>query len=92
MFVATDTNLQSAEFVCLVSRKKSKALWRSTLFVCGAQAELLLAGSYLSNKGRKVCRFLCRNRAVPEPACDLWNMLIRLVPPHDRSDVNKRCA
>lgn len=64
LFAATDTNPQSGEFVCLVKKgkkeeEKSKALWRSTLFVCGAQAELSLAASYLSDLGRKACGFLC---------------------------------
>lgn len=26
---------------------------------------------------------------MPEPACDLWKVLIRLIPPHERQDVDK---
>lgn len=62
LFAVTDTNLQSGEFVCLVKKKeekkkkkKNQRLSESTLFVCGAQAELSLGASYLSNLGRKAC-------------------------------------
>lgn len=70
-------------------REKNQRLSESTLFVCGAQAELSLAASYFSNLGRKACKYTCRNRAVPEPACDLWKVLIRLIPPHERQDVDE---
>lgn len=59
------------------------------MFVCGAQAELSLAASFLSSLGSKACGYPCRARTMPEPACDLWKVLTGLILLYERQDADK---
>lgn len=89
LFAATDTNLQSAEFVCRVKKNNQRLSGEARCLSAVRRLSFRSPALIYQTRVEKHEDSCVANCATPEPACDLWNVFIRLVPPHQRPDVDK---